>query len=121
VIATLAGLGSFAACATAPPAREVRAVITSPTPESRAQLQRVVSDALHGAPLTLADDALARESTLIVERGRARGPDGTPLQGRDRGQPERFRLVKQSSRCVLVHEGSGRRFTLSSATCAASP
>jgi hypothetical protein len=120
-VATLAGIGSLAACATLPPAPEVPAVITSPTPESRAELRHVVSQALHGAPLTLADDALTGESTLIVERGRARGPDGTPLQGRDRGRPERFRLVKDGSRCVLVHDGSGHRFTLSSAICSASP
>jgi hypothetical protein len=106
-----------AACATAPPAQEVPAVITSPTPESRVELLRVVSEALHGAPLTLADDALTRESTLIVERARARGPDGTPLQGRETGRPERFRLLQDRSRCVLVHEGSGRRFALSNLTC----
>ena len=110
-----------AACATVPRAPEVAAVITDPTDESRAELRRVVSEALHGAPLTLADDALTRESTLIVERGRARGPDGTPLQGRDMGRPERFRLVKDGSRCVLVHEGNGHRFPLSSATCTPSP
>jgi hypothetical protein len=117
-VATLAGIGSLAACATVPPAQEVPAVITSPAPESRAELLRVVREALHGAPLTLADDALTHESTLIVERGRARGPEGTPLQGRDPGRPERFRLVKDGSRCVLVHEGSGHRFTLSNLTCA---
>ncbi len=118
-VLVVAGLWSWAAaCATAPPAPDVPAVITSPTPEGRAELARVVSQALHGAPLTLADDALTRESTLIIERARARGPDGTPLLGRDTGRPERFRLVRDGSRCVLVHEGSGRRFVLRSATCA---
>jgi hypothetical protein len=107
-----------AACATAPPAPGVPAVITSPTPESRAELARVVSKALHGAPITVADDALVRESTLIVERTRARGPDGTPLVGRDPGRPEHFHLVKVSARCELVHEASGRRFGLKSSTCA---
>lgn len=108
-----------ASCATAPPAPDVPALITSPTPESRAELVRVVSEVLHAAPVTLADDALTRESTLIVERSPARGPDGTPLQGRETGRPERFRLLKEGARCVLVHEGSGRRVTLSAATCAA--
>lgn len=117
-VLTFAGLGSLAgACATAPRAQDVPAVIAEPTPESRAELTRVVSEALSGAPLTLADDALMHESTLIVERARARGPDGTPAQGRETGRPEHFRLVKQGSGCVLVHEGSGRRFTLRSATC----
>jgi len=121
VLAVLAAAGVWpfgAGCATAPPAQDVPAVITSQTPEGRAELVRVVSQALHGAPLTLADDALTRESTLIIERARARGPDGTPLLGRDTGRPERFRLVKNGSRCELVHEGSGRRFALRSVTCA---
>ena len=110
---------SFAAtCATSPPEKGVPAVITTPTAESRAELARVVSEALHGAPITLADDALTRESTLIIERARARGPDGTPLQGRDPGRPERFLLVRTGSGCALVHEGSGRSFPLASVTCA---
>jgi hypothetical protein len=118
-VALTAAWSLTAACATAPPAKGVPAVITSPTPESRAELVRVLGRALHGAPLALADDALTRESTLIIERARARGPDGTPLQGRDPGRPERFRLVKDGPGCVLVHEGSGRRFPLPSATCTA--
>jgi hypothetical protein len=98
----------------------VPAVITNPGPKSRAELARVVSRALHGAPLTLAEDALTRESTLIIERARTHGPDGTALLGRDPGRPQRFRLVKRGARCELVHEGSGRRFLLSSARCAPS-
>ncbi len=35
----------------------------------------------------------------------------------DPGKPEHFRLVKNGSRCVLLHEGSGKRLTLESATC----
>lgn len=107
-----------ATCATDPAAQGVPAVITTPTAESRAELVRVVSEALHGAPITLADDALAKETTLIIERARPRGPDGTPLQGRETGMPERFLLVKIGSRCELVHEGTRRRFPLSSVTCA---
>lgn len=107
------------ACATAPPARDVPAVITSPTAASRAELLRVVRKALREAPLTLADDALTRESTLIVERAPARGPDRVPLSGRDRGRPQRLHLVRNGARCLLVHEATGQRFTLSSSlTCA---
>jgi hypothetical protein len=118
-VVTALGVWSLAAtCATAPPEKGVPAVIASPTFESRAELARVVSEALHGAPVTVADDALTRENTLIIERAPARGPDGTPLQGRDTGQPERFLLVKIGAGCELVHEASGRRFPLTSVTCA---
>lgn len=118
----MTGLGVFGlalACATTPVANESPAVITNPTAEGRAELLRVVRQALHGAPLTLADDALTRESALIVERAPARGPDGTPLQGRETGRPERFRLVRSGGRCVLVHEGDGTRHELgASVACA---
>lgn len=117
---TVAGLLCLTACATAATQPDVPAVITSPTRESRAEVIRVVSRALKGAPLTIADDALTRDGVLIIERARARGPDGAPLNGRDTGKPEHFRLVKNGSRCVLVHEGSGKRFTLASATCSPS-
>ena len=113
----VAGRLCLAACATVSPQRDVPAVITSPTPESHAELVRVVSRALNGASLTIADDALTRDSALTIERARARGTDGTPLTGRDTGRPEHFRLVKNGSGCVLVHERSGKRFTLVSASC----
>jgi hypothetical protein len=117
VLLTIAGFAVLA-CASATPAPDVPAVITSPTPESRAELLRAVREALHGAPVTLAPDALTRETTLVVERARARGPDGTPANGRERGRPEQFRLVQSGKRCVLVHEGSGKRIPLSPTTCA---
>ncbi len=113
----VAGVLSLAACATGS-GRDVPAVITTPTAESRAELRRVVSRALNRATLTLADDALTRDSTLIIERARPRGADGAPLSGRERGRPEHFRLVMNDARCVLVHERTGRRFTLAAAACA---
>jgi hypothetical protein len=119
-VGVLGGALSLCACATASPARDVPAVITSPSREGRAELVRVVSQALRAAPVTLADDALVRENTLIVERARARGADGAPMTGRDPGRPEHFLLVKNGSRCVLVHQDSGRRFRLVAVRCAPS-
>ena len=114
----LAGLLALGACAVVSPGRDVPAVIGNATFESRAELRRVVGHALGGAPVTLADDALTRESELIIEPARARDPQGAPLDGRERGRPERFRLVKSDGRCVLVHERTGKRFTLAEAACA---
>ena len=120
VLAAAALLG-LAACATATGRPDLPALLTNPTAESRAELVRAVSGALHGAPITLADDALTRDSTLIVERTRPRTPDGVPLNGREMGRPEHFRLVKNGSRCVLVHERTGKRWTLKAATCSPVP
>jgi hypothetical protein len=117
------GAGAFALLAaagchahTAP--RDVPAVLTRPTSESREELARVVSDSLHGTPVTLADEALTTSDTLIVERTAHRDAQGRRIDGRASERPEHFRLVRDGTRCVLVHEATGRRSTLQSATCA---
>lgn len=92
----------LSACASAQ--TEVPARLDKPMPE----LARAVSAMLDGAPVTLADDALTRDSVLIVEKR---------LTGRDLGRPERFHLVKAGKDCVLVHERTGTRTRLASATC----
>ena len=118
--ATLAGaLLAMAGCHAHPATTDVPAVLTHPTAESRAELRQAVARALNREAVTLADDALTADGTLIVERALRRDAQGRPLQGSEtRDRPEHFRLVRNGSRCVLVHEGSGRRFTLKSATCA---
>jgi hypothetical protein len=106
-----------AACAARSAPHDVPAVLTHPTAESRAELLRVVRRALDGAPVTLADDALTGDGTLIIERAPHRDAEGRPLAGRETERPEHFRLVRDGSRCVLVQERTGRRFALGSATC----
>jgi hypothetical protein len=109
---------ALASCQTRSAPQDVPAVVTKPTAQSRSELLRVVSGALHGAPVTLADDALTRDNTLIVERAPHRDAEGRLLDGRETGRPERFRLVQSGSLCVLVQESTGQRWTLASATCA---
>lgn len=108
---------ALAACLARPAPRDVPAVLTNPTAESRAELARVVSRALDRAAVTLADDALTRDDTLLVDRAIRRDAQGVPLDGRATGRPERFRLVRSGVQCVLVHERTGRRWPLSAATC----
>lgn len=118
-LALAAGWLALLACQTRSALQEVPALITEPSAESRAELVRVLGLALHGAPLTIAEDALTRDSTLIIEPVRPRDASGVPLSGRELGRPERFRLLKSGSSCVLVQESSGRRWTLTSTTCSA--
>jgi hypothetical protein len=115
---SVAGTLALAGCLPllAPP--DVPAVLTNPTEQSHADLTRVVSRAMNGASVTIADAALTADDTLIVQRAPRRDAQGVSLGGRDTGRPEHFRLVKRGSRCVLVHERTGRRLTLTSATCA---
>ena len=108
---------ALVACVAKPAPRDVPAVLTSPTAECRAELVRAVSRALDGLPVTLAEDALTRDDTLLVDRATRRDATGVPLDGRRTGRPERFLLVASGSDCVLVHESTGRRTTLRAATC----
>ncbi|MBV9725407.1 MAG: hypothetical protein JO299_09550 [Gammaproteobacteria bacterium] len=93
------------------------AVLTNVTAASRAELSRVVSEAMHGTPVRLADDALTHASTLVVERMMPRDPAGLPLNGRELEKPQHFRLVKHASHCILVQESTGKRWRLHAATC----
>src|SRR5207244_4525833 len=79
------------------------AVIVHPTAASRAELSRAVSVALQGAPVTLADDALTRDSLLIIEPSHPRDASGLPLNGRERRKPEQFRLVKRDRKSTRLN------------------
>ena len=101
-----------------PSDEDVPALIANPAPEVHAELVRVIQEAMHGAPVTIADDALTKSSSLIVQRMPPRDLDNRPATGRDLGRPEHFRLVMSGSQCLLVHEEDGARWELALARCA---
>lgn len=108
-----------AGCISTPVPADQPARIVEPDDASRAELERAVSEALRVDEVMLADDALTGTSVLVVERSKLRSVEGSPpLSGRDLGTPERFRLLTDGERCVLVHDGSGRRFELAATRCA---
>jgi hypothetical protein len=109
-----------AACGTLS-AQEQPAVIAAHTEQSRAELARVVSEAFNGQPVTLADDALTRESVLMIERRTPPGPQGRAATGRTLEAPEQFRLVLRGTRCVLVHVADGREWELAETQCVPAP
>jgi hypothetical protein len=112
-------LGSLLCIAAWPDSSDPPAVIVSPSYASRTELARVVREALHGAPVTLADDALRTSNTLIIEHANPRDAQGLPLDGRSLYRPERFELFAHKSRCVLVQSRTGRRWTLRHTACVA--
>jgi hypothetical protein len=114
----LAGTLALSGCLVRATPTDVPAVLTNPTGRTHVELARVVSRAMNGAPVRLADSALTSDDELIVDRVVRRDAQGRELNGREIGRPEHFRLVKSGSRCVLVHGGTGRRWTLHGATCA---
>jgi hypothetical protein len=105
-----------AACGTLS-AQEQPAVIAAHTEASRAELTRVVSAAFNGQPVTVADDALTRESVLTIERRTPPGLEGRAATGRTLEGPERLNLVLRGARCFLVRQGDGSEWELSEARC----
>lgn len=97
-------------------AQEQPALIAAHTEQSRAELARVVSAAFNGQPVTLADDALTRESQLTIERRTPPGPQGRAATGRTLEEPQRFDLVLRTGRCLLVR-ADGREWELTEARC----
>ena len=113
-----AGCASAAGTADRGMQAERPAVLVSPTAATRAELAQLVSEAMHGVPVRLAADALTTGSQLTITRVERRDAAGHPLLGRSTEQPERFRLLEQGGRCVLVQERTGRRWALRSGICA---
>ena len=117
VAACAAGALALGGCAQRSAQPDVPALLTNPTEETRAELVRVVSQALNGASVTLAADALTNEDTLIIEPAAQHDAKEMNLGGRETRRPDHFRLVKSGAQCALLHLESGRRRALSSATC----
>lgn len=114
-------LAVMPACRTWPAEPGTPAVITHPTAASRADLELAVSQALGGAPVRLADDALTRDSLLLVGRAHARDTRGLPLNGRELGRPQHFRLLRRGSHCVLLHLETGKSRGLAHTSCRVLP
>lgn len=110
-------LAALPACSAWPAHAGTPAVITHPTAASRADLESAVSAELNGVPVRLAGDALTRDSLLIVGRAQARDVRGLPLNGRERGHPQHFRLLRRGAQCVLLHLETGRARVLTHTTC----
>ena len=101
-----------------PPAEaDPPALLVAPSSETRHELAHAVSEALNGASVHVADDALTTDSYLIITRAERRDAAGRPLLGRSTERPERFDLVKHDDACILVQERTARRWRLKSARC----
>jgi hypothetical protein len=114
----LIGAVVLAACASVAQ-NDAPAVLTQPNAETHAAVVDIVSTALNVATVTIAADALTRDSLLVIERTPARGEGGRRLQGRDLDQPEQFQLLRSKNQCVLIHVRTGARYPLAGSSCKA--
>ena len=98
-------------------ADDLPAVLEESTVASRAELVRVISNALNGISVTLAADALTKSSKLVIERIQRRNLQGRIGGGRVLELPEQFRLVIDDSGCVLVRLADDAHYLLKDASC----
>lgn len=110
-------LFALLACKNGTMQQDVPALVSEPGPESRAELQGLVSTALGGVDVLLAQDVLSESSVLVVERQARRDPQGNRLPGRDLSTPERFQLLLSGDRCILHQQSSGKRWELQKTRC----
>jgi hypothetical protein len=111
------GVLMLSACQSAGQAVPSPAVIVDANAAVRAELQQVVSNVLNRTNVLLADNALTSSSELIIETARPRDGAGRLLNGRELGNPEHFSLLRDGTRCFLVHERTQRRYELKEARC----
>ena len=110
-------IAQFTGCAHQPVDVDVPATITNPSKATYQELEQILSTALKGMPVILADDALTKSDRLIIERKMQFDPQGNPIMGRELGTPYQFRLVKRNNTCILVNATSGDRWPLVKAKC----
>ena len=72
-----------------------------------------------GRQVTLTTGAFGNNHTLLLEPPLLRGPDGRPLDGRNRGLPEAFVLLTHEGRCDMIHERTAARHVLRACACRA--
>lgn len=106
----------LAACASMA-GEETAAVLMEPSAPTHAEIVKIVSTALNVPTVTIAADALTRDSLLVIERTPARDAGGRRLQGRELTQPEQFQLLRSKSKCVLLHVRTDVRYELTGNVC----
>ena len=111
---------AVAGCKTVTTSGDVPAIVTNPGADSHKALQKVVNDLLH-TNVTLADDALTKNSLLIIQRNSPRKLQGQIATGRNMETPIQFQLVMNGGDCILIDQRDESRHTLENTTCAAEP
>lgn len=119
ILGIIALIPALAACKADTAGADRPARVVAPDPASRAELERVVSAALGGVAIQLADDALVHDSLLNIEPRAYRDAQNNRIMGRDPGAPTQFRLLKRGQQCILERVGAQERWVLSDTHCAA--
>ena len=94
---------------------EQPALVAEATTAGHAELERIVSEAMYGAAVTLAPDVLTQQSELVIERAAPHNLQQPRLNGRELVPPQKFRLVLDGAGCWLVRAADGQCWQLEQA------
>jgi hypothetical protein len=98
---------------------ELPAVIAEPSPAAIAELERTITAALGGAPVSLASGVFTQSTLLTLEHQSRQSTEGRLATGRTMEKPEQFRLLRVGTRCELLRVKTGERFALRETKCQA--
>lgn len=115
--AFLAASLAVTACQSRSQAKDLAALILSPTQQGQLELIQIVANAIGRESVQLADDALTRSSDLIIERKQKKRIEGRLGGGREMSSPEHFKLVLSGSSCFLIHQADQARYELTESRC----
>lgn len=86
----------------------IPAKVAQPNDASRQELQHTISSALNLPKVLLSEDALTHSNVLIIEQSRLLN---------EMSRPNIFRLFKSGSQCILVLQGTNKRWILENIQC----
>ncbi|BBM02037.1 hypothetical protein [Microbulbifer sp. GL-2] len=84
------------------------ALLADSEPQSRSEVQRVVSEAMGGIEIHLSPNVFLENSLLVFDKT----PRQMRLIGRDMGRPIKFKLFWEGDRCWLARLPDGPRWAL---------
>ncbi|MCP4488405.1 MAG: hypothetical protein GY820_13950 [Gammaproteobacteria bacterium] len=93
------------------------ALLEEVTDEVLTEIRQVISAALHGRKVIIADNVFTRSSKLIIQRKRHLDASGNPVQTRVDEAPFIYQLLKQNNSCFIEEASSSRRYILLQAKC----
>ena len=93
------------------------AIITSPSNETTAELQKVIANLLAQNKVLVANDAFSQSSFLTLERAAHKSANGQLIMGRTAEQPWQLQLVKQADTCYVKEVISEKLLPLKTSQC----
>jgi len=93
------------------------AIITSPSNETTAELQKVIASLLAQNKVLLASDAFSQSSFLTLERAAHKSADGQLIMGRTIEKPWQLQLIKLADTCYIKEVISEKLLPLKTSQC----